>query len=249
MGTSSIYSGPGGKGKLLPDWIDQSNLTDEQKKNIAKEWTAVKTTLTRLINKKGKQSPASLFPHYVKSYGGSHNFVSSSQSFISGFDSVYSFVRDIGTIGTTETIKKLGDEFKGKNFQEILVIFSNHYFPSGNDKEASAARSAMSITFEMILNEKTLHPDLDVLDDTILNIILKNFVTEYILIRLLTDLGSSYEKSTSTPEEIRYIENQIKEYIRNCIDNQIKDIDFIHGDKPIKINEILLTCMKKLGEE
>lgn len=42
MGTSSIYSGPGGKGKLLPDWIDQSNLTDEQKKNIAKEWNAAK---------------------------------------------------------------------------------------------------------------------------------------------------------------------------------------------------------------
>ena len=249
MGTSSIYSGPGGKGKLLPDWIDQSNLTDEQKKNIAKEWNAAKTTLTRLINKKSNQSRASLFSHYVKSYGGSHNFVNSSQSFISGFNNVYSFVRDIGTIGITETVKKLGDEFKGKNFQEILVIFSNHYFPSGNDKEASAARSAMSITFDLIIKEKMLHPELDVLDDTILNIILKNFVIEYILIRLLTDLGSSYEKSTSTPDEIRYIESQIKEYIRNCADEQIKDIDFIHGQKSVKIDEILLTCMKRLGEE
>lgn len=249
MGTSSIYSGPGGKGKLLPDWVDQTNLTDEQKKNIAKEWTAVKTTLTRLINNKGKQNPAPIFPHYVKSYGGSNNFVSSSQSFISGFDNVYSFVRDIGTIGTVETIKKLGDEFKGKNFQEILVIFSNHYFPSGNDKEASAARAAMSITFEMILNEKTLHPELDILDDTVLNIILKNFVTEYILIRILTDIGSSYEKSTATPDEISYIENQIREHIRNCIENQIKDIDFIHSEEHIKIDEILLSCMKKLGEE
>ena len=249
MGTSNIHKGPGGKGKLLPDWIDQTNLTEDQKNAIAKEWTAVKTTLTRLLNKKGEHNPALLFPHYVKSYGGSKNFVSSSQSFIFGFENVYSFVRDISTIGTTETIKKLGDEFQGKTFQEILVIFSNRYFPSGDDKEASAARSAMSIIFEMILNEKTLHPDLDILDDTVLNIILKSFVVEYILIRILTDLGSSYEKSTSTPDEINFMENQIKSYIRDCVENQVKNIDFIHGEKPVKIDEILLSCMKKLGDE
>ena len=179
MGTSSIYSGPGGKNKLLPSWIDQSSLTDEQKKNIAKEWIAVKTSLTRIINKKGQQSPAPLFPHYVKSYGGSANFVNSSKSFISGFDSVYSFVHDIGSIGTKETIKQLGDQFKDKDFQEILLTFSNLYFPAGNDKEASAARSAMTITIEMILNEVNLHPDLDGLDDKGLNIILKNVFLSY----------------------------------------------------------------------
>lgn len=250
MGTSSIHSGPGGKNKLLPDWIDQCNLTDEQKKKLAKEWSAAKKTLTGLINKKGKQSPAPLFPHYVKAYGGSNNFVNSSPGFIYGFDKVHSFLHDIGTIGKNETINRLGDEFKGKNFQEILVVFSNLYFPAGNDKEASAARSAMSVTFELILNEITLHPDLDILNNTILNIILKNFVVEYILIRILTDIGSSYEKSSAPPEEINLIEEQIREHIRDCISDQLKDTDFIHEDvNNIKIDEILLACMKKLGDE
>lgn len=174
----------------------------------------------------------------------------SSPSFIYGFEKVHSLLHDIGTIGTNETINRLGDEFKGKSVQEILITFSNLYFPAGNDKEASAARSAMSITFELILNEITLHPDLDVQDNTVLNIILKNFVIEYILIRILTDIGSSYEKSSASPEEINLIEEQIREHIRDCINDQLKDIDFINEEVDnIKIDEILLACMKKLGEE
>ena len=56
MGTSNIYRGPGGSKKLLPDWIDESSLTEKEKDKIVKEWKNVKTNCTKILNSKNKEN-------------------------------------------------------------------------------------------------------------------------------------------------------------------------------------------------
>jgi len=249
MGTSNIYNGPGGKNKLLPDWLNNENLTPEQQDNIANEWKTAKTVFTRALNNH-KKNDYSFINHYIKAYNGSKGFVKSSVGFKKSFNYLFSFINDVGKFGQAEAIKKLGDEFIGKTLQEIFIIFSNSYFPSGNDKEESATRDAMTKTFEMIYMELQLHPNLDVLNDNILNIILRNFISEYVLSRILSDIGRSYEFSKIDKSEIQEFETNIKKYIRACVDSQINNINFIQIKKDdINIDEILESCIKKLGGE
>ena len=66
-------------------------------------------------------------------------------------------------------------------------------------------------TFELLYKELQDHPDLNFLEDSqLLNIALKTFVAEYIEARILSDLGSSFERSSSEVENIIIFENEFK---------------------------------------
>lgn len=253
MGTSNIYKGPGGQKKLLPAWIDEDCLTEKEKETIVKEWTAAKTSLTKLLNNSKKNSNFSwnFVKHYFHAHGGAQSFVKSSTSLKRGSDSFYSFVYDIASVGKKEAIKNLGEEYKDKGLEEIFVHFSNTCFPNGSDKEESACRIAMINTFELLYKELQDHPDLNFLEDSqLLNIALKTFVAEYIEARILSDLGSSFERSSSEVENIIIFENGFKIYIKECVFIELKDMNFIILNKnSVDIESLLEKCVKRLVGE
>ena len=252
MGTSSIYKGPGGSNKLLPDWIQESDLSDKQKNEIAAEWKAAKATFTKAINSSKNSGNFSnkFLQHYSKAYGGSKGFIQSSKSFLTSFGLLHSFVYDLANKGINQTIRNLGDDFQGKNIKEILVIFSNECFPSGNTKEEAAVREAMVKTLELIYKEISQHKQINLLDSSVLNIILQNYISEYISARILSDLGSSFETSKINVPEVKTFETKVKDLIFSCVENKVKNIDFIKIDKgKIDISNLLGECVKELWGE
>lgn len=248
MGTSNIYRGPGGSKKLLPDWIDESSLTEKEKDKIVKEWKNVKTNCTKILNSKNKENFKIIFPHYFGAHGGAKNFVKSSKSFKMSFDILFPLLQSINKNGVQQTFNKLSDEFENKNIEQILLLFSNKYCPNGNDKEEVVARLAVNKTLELLIEEIKNHPTIDFLDEFVLNFILTTFVSEYILARILTEIGSSYEKSDADIKEVEDFEKLIREHIKDCVNSELKEINFLKmNPKEIKIDTILEKCATRLG--
>ena len=248
MGTSNIYRGPGGSKKLLPEWVDETSLTEKEKDEIIKEWKNVKSNCTRILNSKNKENYKIIFPHYFGAHGGAKNFVKSSKSFKTSFDILYPLLQSINKNGVQQTFKKLGEEFDGKNIEQILVFFSNKYCPNGNDKEEVVARLAINRTLELLIEEIKKHPSIDFLDEFVLNFILTTFVSEYILARILTEIGSSYEKSDASITEVEEFEKLMREYIKECVNSELKDVNFLKmNPNEINIDAILEKCVSRLG--
>lgn len=248
MGTSNIYRGPGGSKKLLPEWVDETSLTEKEKDEIIKEWKNVKSNCTRILNSKNKENYKTIFPHYFGAHGGAKNFVKSSKSFKTSFDILYPLLQSINKNGVQQTFKKLGEEFDGKNIEQILVFFSNKYCPNGNDKEEVVARLAINSTLELLIEEIKKHPSIDFLDEFVLNFILTTFVSEYILARILTEIGSSYEKSDASITEVEEFEKLMREYIKDCVNSELKDVNFLKmNPNEINIDAILEKCVSRLG--
>ena len=249
MGTSNIYKGPGGVNKLLPEWLQEQDLTEKQQMEIVSAWKAAKTAFTKAINHPN-YSPKIFLKHYAKAYGGSQGFIQSSKSFDKVFSDLLSFSLSLNSIGKDETLKKIGDDFQGKNIEEILMIFSNKYFPSGNTKEESAVREAMVSTIQLIYEELSKHKNLDVMDDIVLNVILRNFIGEYISARILSDLGSSFESSTISIREVKEFEARIKEMIKSCVDSKLGNTNFMKYSKDkLNVNNLLFVCIKEIMGE
>ena len=248
MGTSNIYRGPGGSKKLLPDWIDESALTEKKKDEIIQEWKNVKSNFTKVLNSKNKNNFKIIFPHYFGAHGGAKNFVKSSKSFKTSFNVLYPLLQSIIKDGVQQTFKKLGEEFDGKNIEQVLVFFSNKYCPNGNDKEEVVARLAINKTLELLIEEINNHPTIDFLDEIVLNFILTTFVSEYVLARILTEIGSSYEKSDASIKEVEEFEKLMREYIINCVNSELKDVNFLKmNSNEINLDEILGKCVTRLG--
>ena len=66
--------------------------------------------------------------------------------------------------------------------------------------------------------------------------------------RILTEIGSSYEKSDADIKEVEYFEKLIREHIKDCVNSELKEINFLKmNPKEINIDTILEKCATRLG--
>lgn len=253
MGTSSRYNGPTDRNPLLPEGFDLNNYdnnsepdkekndVDKQAKqedsnkdnNIApKNWQNAKTQLSKYLNNNGKASTA--VASYTKALGGAKNAGMSSHSGKETTRNLGNFLSNVSKSGINVTLKNYSIEFENRRVDEVLSDVINYFSPIPDSKENSIARNAMINTIENLYFEIEKNggdlSSLDNLSSDYFNNILKDFISDYIYERLMSDLASRIEISTQDIQSIINLEKDLKIYVKDSVENTLKDKNIIDND-------------------
>lgn len=256
MGTSSRYNGPNDRNPLLPEGFDlgeynggESKKTPMEEENGVNEgskvenknktdvktpqnWRNAKTQMSKYLNKNGKGRSAAA--SYIKALGGSKKAGMSSTLGKEVTRNLGSFLSGVSSSGIKDTLRNNGIEFENRGVGEVLSDVINFLSPVPDSKENSVARNAMINTIGELYSEiEEEGGDLSALDNLspeYCNDILVSFISKYIYERLMNDLASRIEISSQDIQTVINLENDLKLYVKDSVENVLKHKDIIAND-------------------
>lgn len=256
MGTSSRYNGPTDRNPLLPEGFDLDDyngdesenksmteengvneslkVEDENKSDIKapQNWKNAKMQMSKYLNNNRKIKSATA--SYIKALGGSKKAGMSSTSGKVATRNLGSFLSGISNLGIRDTLRNNGIKFENRDVGEVLSDVINFLSPVPDSKENSIARNAMINTIGDLYSEIGENGgDLSTLDNLSsehCNDILSSFISEYIYERLMNDLASRIEISTQDIQTVINLENDLKLYVKDSVENVLKNKNIIVND-------------------
>lgn len=256
MGTSSRYNGPNDRNPLLPEGFDLgeydggqsenkpmdeengvnegSKVENENKTDIKKpqNWRNAKTHMSKYLN--NNRNVKSATSSYIKALGGHKRAGMSSTSGKEVTRNLGSFLSGVSSSGIKDTLRNNKIEFENRDVGEVLSDVINFLSPVPDSKENSIARNAMINTIGDLYSEiEENGGDLNALDNLSsehCNDILASFISEYIYERLMNDLASRIEISTQDIQTVINLENDLKLYVKDSVENVLKNKDIIAND-------------------
>lgn len=277
MGTSKSNSGPSKKSSLLPDWaiedtnsqnantsndsevLENNELANDQKPNLNNEpkieWRSVRTAFTSYYKSSNDSSKLNTaLSRYVKASGGGKKITSSIISGKSSGIQLGSFLNDISKNGFKEAFKRLGIEnLTGQSIESVFAQIARTLSPNGNEADDPYARSAISEALSKIYEEFELSnkdiSELDNLDSAKAVEIFELFIESYISERLTSEMGKTLENKDFSEKEVIEKEFEMKEYIKEAVkldfkDINLDDLDLSSTENSKKISEIFETAYK-----
>lgn len=268
MGTSKSNSGPSKRSALLPDWVNPAEDTgnnqstenaensqpqNQHKNNQQATWKSTRNAFASYYKSSNNSNKLNIaLSRYVSASGGSRGITSSILAGKSTGIRFGSFLNDIVKNGSVETIKKLGiQDLEGKSLDSIFAELARTISPAGNEADDPYARSAISEALTKVYEELELQ-NKDILELDNLNPdqafeFFELYITSYISEKLTSEIGKNLENKEFTEKEVIDKEFEMKEYIKDAVKLEFKDInlndlDLSSSTNKEKIDEIFETA-------
>lgn len=254
MGTSKANSGPKRGTPLLPDWAEspddqkpvegnegQDNPKPEeqkdnpqQNKRLTGDFGAVRRSLTSFLKNPSKGSLKRTTQRYVSASGGAKGI---SDSAIGGKRSavrLVSFLSDVVNEGTQKAFEKLGiSDLEGLSANKAFTKLFNFLSPSANLVDEPYARSAISEVLSKIFERFELQDrEISELDNITPELALEFteiYISEYIIDRLMSELGKTLHDKEYNPKEVLEREYEIKEFVNEQVKLELEDVNYESG--------------------
>lgn len=221
MGTSSSFKGKVGD-LLLPNDFnmdDNPNIIDNEK-NDKLNWTIAKTSMSKYISSNRRiGSPKQIVRNYIKASGGTSRIVSSSSKSKNAAINLSNIFNRFITNGIAKTLKDIGLSLKDLSLLEAMSKLVNCVQESAVSKSDVAIRTATANTLDKLIE---LNLDNDRLDIVTATVLMQYFFADLIWQQMLIDYGYSFEKYGNNVDELIKIEEEIKEYIKACVEEAFK---------------------------
>lgn len=269
MGTSSIYDGP--VKSLLPkdyDNIDDNSAEDQEHKDIPENldkanshwvpyrWKDAKDAMTRYV-KGSSSNKGRVMSRYVGASGGSSRLTKSSVSGKSTTINLGRVIQDFRKIGVEKTLRSLQIDYVGKSAKKVLSELVNVISSSVDSKEDIAARGAavevISTLYDIVVENGGDIEALHRIDEALFRKVIEIFVSEYIFIRVMSDLQSRFEKYIDNPKESVKKEKELKDYISVKVELRMREMkpesyDYHSSSIEKEIDNLYNTCFKAFEE-
>lgn len=233
MGTSSSFKGKKGD-TLLPSDYDEDNIMEieEDGQEVQKDtWTSAKTSMSRYISTEGKVgSPKQIVKKYIKAAGGTKRILSAIGKNRVAILSLNNILNSFATKGLTKTLEDINISLKDISLSEAMSKLVNYIYESSVTKNDSAITAALADTLSEI---KESDFNNDKLDEYSSRVIMERFFSELIWQQMLIDFGYSFEKYGDNNEELVERENEMKEYIKACVEESFKEFNDVVFSKDI----------------
>ncbi|HHP1041744.1 TPA: Qat anti-phage system associated protein QatB [Bacillus thuringiensis] len=239
MGTSSIYDGPKDRNPLLPDGFDEEyepldlDETENQNDSLESLWQTTKTAMSQYIT--GKHSNRGrIAKSHTKALGGANNAARSANSGTKSTVSLGKILSSIVTEGIHQTLNNLKISFSGKSVEALFSQLVNEVSRHSNSKEDIVAKNAsieaLSQLYEFVEENEMELESLDRIDEKFFNKVMSTFISSYLFERLLNDLQSRFEKYAQNIDVATAKEREMREYIYEATEVQLKEINFSQID-------------------
>lgn len=253
MGTSSIFYGNNDKNPLLPDDFDYTESDDNLELNKVK-WKTVKSDMSKYINSGGTySSPSHIIKQYIKASGGAHKMFNSSYAGKKVAKNIGNFFDNVINKGLEATLNSIGVEYIGKSINDIFSNLINILAPDSNTKEDIVAKEATCEALTKIFDYvESNEMDLNCIENMPAELIhesIKEYISSYIWISIMKDLGSRLEIYISNSSDSYNLEKEFKSMISGIVDVEIKNNEsMINNDIPSAINFLYERCLSVMEE-
>ncbi len=243
MGTSSSNPGQRPSTPLLPNWSDLPPLVDPQLPTqpignnqifnvnqrpavspVADEnrFRQPRSNFTRYLSSRGRSraSLGSAIGRCISSgYGGAKTASRRMTASRYATSNLIEILGEIKRDGLSETLKRLSKEnLKGKPPKEIFASLVDIICPADGSIDVGIARDAFIET--IILQSDDIDQNLNFTDDQI-NIIVIQFISKTISLRLFNDIGNKYDFSNLDANSAIQIQESVDGFIFDSIRNQL----------------------------
>ena len=251
MGTSSIFNGRNDRNPLLPNDYEPNQ---DENQNVVEpvKWQTVKSGMSKYIKSGGSNGSARhIAQQYVKAAGGSHRMVSQAHSGIKAGGNIGGFFNGILSNGLDATFKNLGIEYVGKPVTEVFSRLVDIIAPDSNTKEDIAAKEAVQAALAKVYdyveaNEMSIE-SIDNMPPELMTEALKEYVSSYIWISMMKDLGSRLEMYIADSQDSYSKECEFKDMIAGIVDVEFRNKgDVIDKNVSSTIKDLYERCLSVL---
>lgn len=256
MGTSTSHGGPKDKKPLLPSWAlppddangndtppeggDAENETPPVNQQETAEpyytWQSAKKQMTNYASSGGgREGIARAGSAYVSAKGGSRAAAASSSIGRSVASKVGNFLGTISSLGIQDAIASLGFlTAVGESAEIVFAKIANALSPAGATREEVAARKAVDDVlcnlYEKFIRDGEDISSLDRMTAEDIRISVEQCVSSFIYHRWLEELGFRIEKGAITENAAVALENQMKDYVTECVSLETDNIEVLNFD-------------------
>lgn len=248
MGTSSIFNGRNDRNSLLPEDYEPTN---EEQKNYSDpvKWQTVKSDMSKHIKSGGTySSKRHIAQQYVKAMGGARRMTLQSYSGRKAGANIGNFFNRIVINGIELTFESLGVQYVGKSVEEIFSRLVDVIAPNSNTKEDIIAKEATQMALSRVYDYVEAN-DMDIkcinnMTSESMNGVLKEYVSSYIWITMMNDLGSRLEMYITDSNDAYATECEFKDMIFGIVDVEFdKQGNIINQDVSSTINNLYERCL------
>ncbi len=262
MGTSSIFNGRNDRNPLLPE--DYNSTQDETYDEMYEvpdvldeasavldsvKWKTVKSDMSKYIKSGGTYgSKKHIARQYVKAAGGHRSMSSQSYSGKKAGGNLGNLFRGIVTDGVKDTFKNFGIEYEGKSIEEIFSRLVDAIATDSNTKEDIVAKVATQAALSKIFDYvESNEMDIDCLNSMSIDLMyeaMKEYISSYIWITMMKDLGSRLEIHVINADDSYGMECEFKEMIMGIVDVEFNKLEsIINNNISSTIADIYERCL------
>ena len=142
-------------------------------------------------------------------------------------------------------------DLTGKSIESVFTQIAETLSPKGNEGDDPYARAAISEALSKIYEEFELADkdisELENIDQSKAFVFFELYVESYISERLIAEMGKNLENKEFSEKEVIDKEFEIKEYIKNAVklefkDVNLNDLNLSNPENSEKINDIFETA-------
>jgi hypothetical protein len=219
-------------------------------------WSGAKGALTRLSNTRGSSSMVKAGKSYLNSLGGSKNATKAAKQGRLVGSRYANFLGSVSSGGINSALQKFGlDQLIGSSSEEICSAIVNAIAPAGSTNDEAVAREALVLTmqdlYERLEAEGDDFANISSLSSEQVKETLIEFISNYIFVKWMYELGNSIERGNISESEAIDLERQINDLIHaetliRCKDITIETYDLNNQTTEKVIEEIFLIAYSTL---
>lgn len=251
MGTSNSNPGQKGSTPLVPSWLEDGNIGNDQNLQdkpippIADNdrFRVPRGDFTRYVNSSGRSSGnlhRAVSGYVNSSLGGPKNAVMRLGAARASSERLISILNGISRSSLNSTLVEHGlGELIGKTTNEILWGLIDYVCPDGGSTDEGIARSSFIETISTL-------KELGITDITQMNeeqflALTESYFSNVIMGRLINDIGNKAISLPDNIETVEVIENQIGSFIRGAVSDAIANLN-------VKISDIAPSESRRIVE-
>lgn len=232
---------------------NNENEKTEESKTSSTQWRSVRSAFTSYFKSSNdSRKLGRALNRYVKASGGAKKITKSAISGKSSGIKLEVFLNDVAQKGYVEALNQLGiKDLTGKSIESVFTQIAETLSPKGNEGDDPYARAAISEALSKIYEEFELADkdisELENIDQSKAFVFFELYVESYISERLIAEMGKNLENKEFSEKEVIDKEFEIKEYIKNAVklefkDVNLNDLNLSNPENSEKINDIFETA-------
>lgn len=194
------------------------------------EWTTAKTRMTNWVRGGGgsDELARAALAAFVGALGGAARAAATATGGVRAASGLGDFLVDVSRDGLDKTLDRYGlEDLVGGEPFEVLAEIASRIAGAGDSPEESVARLAVIEVLTELYEDADTFAEMDavVVDADRLREILARYLTEYVYLRVLHDLGDRITDNAGSPEEAVRLERGIRDQIEALVALDMSAID------------------------
>ncbi len=197
------------------DEENTNDVSDEDAENRI-SWTTAKSIMSKYISSnRNIGSPKTIARYYIGAAGGASGIIRSSSKSRAATIKLGNIFTSFTTKGIIKTLEELGLLLKDSSLTEAMSKLVNYVHESAVSKNDVAIRVATANTLEKLIE---LNSDSDKLSIATATVLMQYFIADLIWQQMLIEYGYSFEKYGKNVNEAAKVEEEMKDYIKACVE-------------------------------